>query len=754
MRNGFGNDIAPAASSPVQTTNLVAYCNSDGNHGTHLRDYWRILAKRKWWFFSTMGVLVGTTLLITFLMSPIYMVTVTLQIVQDNPSTILGGSGDDPLAALSGTSQTDRFYETQYQILQSRAMAYALIDSLKLQEHPSYKKLEAANPGASADVVRQKYVDDLLRHLIVEPVKNSFLVNVSYRSRYKDLTLRIPSALQQEYLKLCMSTRQQSYSLLCQWLDGELDRFGKKLEVSEQRVYENGQKSDFLSMEDYVTTLASAEHTSRSGGSNVVVQKYVDISRLLTNIQADRAAKEAQYKQIREKGVDAPLITENTLISSLRNQLVSLQSEVAGTGTTYGPNFPEQKVRATKMTELQQRIDREVNRVATSVKAGYEAAVRSENLLQKEYEQAKANVIDLQNLLVEHHILKRDLLTNQTLYEGLLARMKEASIASTMVASNVSVVNAAEDPYKPWMPRPLLFFLLSLVVGSLAGAASAFFVEYLDSSLKSSEEVENACHIPVLGVLPMAESKEVEELVNRLDLICFHRPMSLVSEAIFHMRTGLMLSASQSPPQVIVTTSANPSEGKSFVSSNLAAALAGSGRKTLLVDCDVRKPRLHKVFELPNSRGLTNYLTGNATLEEILQTTQVPDLYFVPAGPTPPNPNDLFISPAFKNLLDQLREDFLHVILDSPPVIGFADARSLAFNADGVVFAFKHHSTTSDAARLAVQLLAQNNCRILGGVLTMARKDLMGYGGYYGYYHNYHKHYKGYQDSAQSIEDN
>ncbi len=733
MQNDQTNLMVPA--SPSLPTTPATYYSNDFEQGFHLRDYWHVLLKRKWWF---LGVLLGMVViigLITLLMSPIYKVTTTIQIVQDNPSALMGGQNTDPLAALTGSSEMDRFYETQYKILQSPTIAYGLIDSLNLKEHPSYKKMERDNPGRPPEVIRQKYAQYLLDNLSVDSVKNSFLVDISYKSTDKYLAQKVPEAIQREYLKLAMNTRQQSYTMIKEWLDNELTRLGKKLEISEQLVFADGQKKDFLSME--------------SPETNVMIQKYIGVSKLLTDAQSQKVLKEAQYRQIKEKGADAPLITNNPLIQQLRQQLIGLEAQVTGSSKIFGSKFPEHGADMAKMNDLRQRLHTEVKRLETSIRADYEAASRAENLVQKEFDLQKARVVDLQNGLVSHHILKRELQTNQTLFEGLLSRMKEASVASTMVASNVSVITPAETPYKPWLPKPFLFFALAIVVGSMGGIGTAFFVEYLDSSIKTIEEMEKVCHIPSLGVLPMADGNSKNMSLDQVEqdaigLIPYNQPRSMLSEAVFHIRAAIMLSVSEGAPQVIMVTSPNPNEGKSTVSSNLAAAFASPDRRCILLDCDLRKPSLYHIFRQPNAPGLTNYLTGNATLEEVIRPTDVPNLYFIPAGPTPPNPNELFNSAAFKNLINQLRQEFPHIIVDSPPIIGFADGRTIAAGTDGVLLLFKHHSTTRDAGRLAVQFLSQNNCRILGGILTMAKKNRLGYGAYYGYYQNYHKYYNGY----------
>jgi capsular exopolysaccharide synthesis family protein len=713
----------------------VTYYTTPEEEDLHLRDYWHVIMKRKWW---VLGVLLGmliTVVLVMLLMSPIYKVTATLQILQDNPSAVMGGQSIDPLGVLSGSGTQDKFYETQYNILQSPTIALGIIDTLNLKEHPSYKDLEKDNPTDPPWVIREKYAEYLLDHLRVDPVKNSFLVDISFKSTDKNLAMKVPETMQKEYLKLAMTTRQQSYTMLREWLENELTRLGRKLEDSERSVYLHGQQKDFLSLE--------------GSDENVIVKKYIEVSRLLTLAQSDKAMKEAQYRQIQEKGADAPLITNHPLIGQLRQSLIDLEAQASGQSKIFGANFPEYQAQTTRMRDLGRRLNQEVKRLENSVKADFEASSRAEALLQKEFELQKGKVIDLQNSLVDHHILKRDLQTNQTLYEGLLARMKEASVAGTMVPSNVSVITPAVLPYQPWIPRPLLFLVLTVILGTLAGVGAAFFVEYLDSSIKTIDEMEKVCHIPSLGVVPLftADSLETKELAEPpVVFLASFKPTSMVGEAFYHIRAAIMLSLSEAPPQAIVVTSANPGEGKTTIATNLAAVLTGSNRKCLLLDCDVRKPTLHKAFHQPLHPGLTNYLTGNATLEEIIRPSDVPNLYFIPAGPTPPNPNDLFSSTSFKNLITRLRQDFDHLIIDSAPVIGFADGLTISTMADGVLFVVKHHSTSREAAHLAIQLLSQTNVRILGGILSMARKDRMGYGGYYGYYQYYHKHYKQYNE--------
>ncbi|MEM5789626.1 MAG: Wzz/FepE/Etk N-terminal domain-containing protein, partial [Syntrophobacteraceae bacterium] len=337
MQNNQPTDLVVSATAPLPATNLQYYGYDEEQIG-HLRDYWHILMKRKWWFFAVLTVVMAITCAVTFLMTPVYMSRITLQIIQDNPSALMGGDKMDPLGALTGSSETDRFYETQYKILQSPTLAYGIMDTLNLQEHPSYKKIEENNKDNPPEVIRQKYAQFLLESMKVEPLKKSFLVNISYKSTDKELARKIPSTIESEYLKLAMNTRQQSYTMIREWLDGELTRLGKKLEISEQNVYTDGQKKDFLSLEDNQT--------------NVIVQKYVELGKVLTTAQSEKAIKEAQYQQINEKGLDAPLITNNPLIQQLRQQLIGLESQVSGNTRIYGGKYPEHQAEVARVKEL------------------------------------------------------------------------------------------------------------------------------------------------------------------------------------------------------------------------------------------------------------------------------------------------------------------------------------------------------------------------------------------------------------------
>ncbi|MGC8493795.1 MAG: GumC family protein [Syntrophobacteraceae bacterium] len=748
MQNDSNNgsnrtDILAAAAAPFPS-NAGLWYQEEYEEGMNLRDYLYVLRKRKWWVLGILAGAIVLTLLYIHFKTPVWEGRVTLQITQDRSSAALGsgGSGLDPLGSMMGSSEMDRFYTTQYAILKSQAIAYGLMDALKLQDSPAYKAFVKAHPKLSIAAVRQIYAKQLLGKLTVSPMRNSFLVDILFQSTDKAFAQKVPAVIGSVYLNFCMKTRQKSFAMLRDWLDKQLVKTGGNLETSEKQTIAAGQKGEAMGV----------GMSDKSLGANVVIQKYVQISRLLTTAQAKLATKKALYEQIEEKGTDAPVIINNPLIAGLRGQLIAAESQTTGSGQVYGPNFPAQKINVATVNTIQKKLNAAVRQQVMAVRSDYQAALKAQRLLKVEFEDARAKLGTMENGLVGFHMLQRDMETNQALYQGLLGRMKDAAVESTMVPSNIAVINPSDVPLAPYKPQPVKDLALAVILGTMFGIGTAFLLEYLDSSIKTTEEMEKVSRIPSLGIIPLAENGERPK--TALETISYFEPKSQISEAVSHIRSAIMLSASSGPPQTIVVTSCNPSEGKSTCSCNIAIALSRGQRKTVIIDCDLRKPRLHRVFNVSNRKGLTNLLTGSASLEEIMKKTQVPDLYFIPAGPTPPSPGELIGSDAFKDMIAALRGQFQQIVLDSPPVIGFADARLLAAVADGAVLLFKHLCTTREAAKLAVQMLWQNNSQILGSVLTMAKKNQLGYGAYYGYYKYYNKNYESYRDADKKTIEN
>jgi capsular exopolysaccharide synthesis family protein len=729
-KNNQDNMLVPTQGSMPAPP--MDYYNLEMEQEIHLQDYWRVIVKRRAW---VLGFALGLVVLVTavcLIMTPIYKSSSLIQIVKDNPGGMMGSS-TSPLSSLTGESYDSYFYETQLNILKSRELILRVIKQLNLETYAEFKDLKEKYPEKSPVELDSDMVDLFLDKLNVDPVKSSYLFYVSYKSTDKLMAQKVADTLIEEYIQFNMERRGQSFNTVKRWLEGELQQIANSVDASLKKLYSYGQQTNIYPPDD---------------NSNVIVAKFVELGTLLTKAQAEASAKLAQFKQIQEKGANAPLIVNNPLVVNLRQSLVAQEAKVASMLNIFKDDYPRLQTERGSLKEQQTRLNAEIDRIMTSVKSDYEAAARAEKMLNDAFEGQKKEVATLQNNSIQYKILKRDMDTYDALYQGLLSRMKDASVAATMVSSNLSIIEHGNTPVYPWIPRNLLFIALAAVVGLMGGVGLAFLVEYCDTSIKTSEEMERFCRLPTLGVIPrFAKSvrKGEEEEDGSIGLLTIREPKSMLSEAIRHVRTAMMLSISGGPPEAIIVTSPNPSEGKTTIAINLAVSLAMEGRKVVIVDADMRKPAIHKTFQQLSQPGLSNFITGSTGKEEIIRSTEIDNLFFVPAGAVPPSPVDLLNTAAFKEFLEDLRAQFQHVIIDTPPLLGFADARLLSSMVDGVLIVIKHHSTPRDAARLANQLLRQVNARVIGAILNQVTTHKLGYGGYYyGYLKYYDKYYSKY----------
>ncbi len=740
--------IVPPSGAPLPVTSPLPpldYYDVE-MQGPGLRDYLYILLKRKWLVIGAFLTIFLAVALYTFLRTPIFRATAKLQITADNPGSQV--SANEKLPELFGYDDPEKFQQTQYEILKSRSLAENVVQALNLKEEPLFKSIKEKNPEKTEAEIENAIVD--MSKLEVTPVRNSFLVEVAFQSPDKSLAQKVVNVIADEYMYLSIDRRNQSFTLVKKWLDKHIQDMAAKVQEAQKKLYRFGQKTDIYTLEDK---------------DNVVVQKFIDLNSLLTKAQAEKMAKEAQFKQIKEIGPDAPLIVNNHLIATLREQLVSQEAKVSAMKKVYRGEHPQLLAEQANLTELRGRLQAEVKRLQESVQADYEAANRTEKLLNESFADQKKQMAKLQDNLTDFQILKRDAQTNEQLYQALLARVKEASIAGTMVPANVEVIDPGLLPDKPFLPKTRRDLALAAILGLTLGAGLAFLLESLDDSIQSVDDLERICNLPSLGMLPSLGSngkmlpghrQKLEEnvwrylprlwrrgqaLVDGEDraLIVFKQPRSPFSEAIRHIHTAIMLSASGRPPAAIMVTSPNPSEGKSMVASNLALTFALGGQQTLVIDCDLRKPWIHQIFQLDLQPGLSNYLTGSATLEEILRPASVPNLSVISAGPPPPNPGNLLNSQEFKDLLAQLRQRFAHIIIDTTPILAFSDALIISVLTDGVLLVTRYNCTHKSHGRLAHQRLSQVRAPLMGAVLNCVDSHGQAYGGYnYKYYSKYY----------------
>jgi capsular exopolysaccharide synthesis family protein len=441
-------------------------------------------------------------------------------------------------------------------------------------------------------------------------------------------------------------------------------------------------------------------------------------------------------------------IAQNALLQRLDEKYADLRGEYVDALGQYGPNFPKVKRLRDQVNEVQSIAERERKRVVERMRNDYQAALARERLLSGAVAQQKVEVGKLSQLLIEDNILKREFETNQQLYQNLLQHLKDATVAAGLRATNIHLVDPALIPSAPVRPNKLYNIEVGLLVGLVLGVTLAFVRESLDNSIRSAEDLERLIPAPALAVILKARPSwmKVREAKGQsadgaVELVVLRRPLSSMAESYRSLRTSVLLSTAPRPPQALLVTSAQPSEGKTCTAVNLALGLAQRGVRVLIVDADMRRPGVSRGLGLPeNGNGLSSVLSGAQSLDEALsQFEAAPNLWVLPAGPRPPNPADLLTSPTMAKVLQDLRQRFEHVVVDSPPLLIVTDATILSTLVDGVVLVVESGVTPSGAVVRAHKILESAGGRILGTVLN--KLDLS-HDGYYGtYYRNSHYSY-------------
>jgi polysaccharide biosynthesis transport protein len=721
----------------------------------HLLDYWNVIVAHRWTVIAVFVAVVAATTVWTLRQVPIYQATARLQIDKENQNVL---SFKDVYQIETASDDT---LKTQFEILKSRSLARRVIADLHLDRETEFK---GRSPGIVQGYVRwirsllplprnssgnddplRELVDEYISRLEVEPVRQARVVNVSFTATDPELAARVINAHGKHFIEQNLLFKFEATQQASEFLGTQLVTLKSNLEKSEDRLQQYGRENQILFTEE---------------GRNTATEKLQQLEAEYTRTQADRFAKESFHKLIQDgHGESLPQLMGNELITQLNGRVAELQREDAEIGVTFGPEYPRRLRIKSQIAEVTRSIDQEKQRVVRTVEAEYQAAVQRQELSNKALQEQLQVVNKINQEAIQYNILKREVESNKQIYDGLLTRLKEAGISAGLRASNIRIVDPAEVPDVPIRPRRSLNLAISAVTGLLLGVALAFLQEYMDDSVKSLEDVGRYLNVPSLGVIPKLESVNVGALYGGygygygygygagkresggsnkvekpplLDLITNDRPGSVVAEAYRSARTSLLLSWPDRPPKTILVTSSLPSEGKTVTAVNLAISLTQTGKKVILVDVDMRKPRIHTIFKASDSRGLSNFLTGSVTLRDVIESTDIPNLYLIPCGIVPPNPGELLLSDRFRNMLGTLQQYFDYVVIDSPPLISVSDARVVGPICDGVVLVVKAMSTSREAARRAAAHLYDSRSHILGAILNDL--DVRSRSEYYSYY--------------------
>ena len=714
-----------------------------------LRDYFRILRKRLWVVLTCVAVIVGAIAIATLRSTRIYEATGSIAI--NKPDTFLNFK-DAQNGGMSYDDPTD--LDTEAHILRSDLLALQVMRELNMdkdQTVPSNSTglqtttntLQPDSPKMSALLTGFK------NRLNVSLEPNTRIIQIRFRSPNPDRAAQVVNTLMHTYVEQNFKTRFESTMQASDWLSKQLVDLQIKVETSQEKLVKYQKEHDILGIDEK---------------QNIITSKLDELNKGLTQAESDRMEKESVFRLVQNNDTDvasAATISNNIsqttnatttsgLLEKLREQEADLKIQVAQLNTQFGPSYPKLAQLNNQLKEIDTQIQAELRKVSSRLRGDYMAALQREQMLREAMEKQKQEANKLNESAIEYSLLKRDLETNRTLYESLLERLKEAGVAAGLRSNNFRIVDAARKPTvpaEPNIPRNLTF---ALALGLTAGVGLAFVLEALDNTVHTPEQAQAISALPSLGMIPLgsligevgaprlavASSKEAVELVTQA------RPQSQMAESYRALRTSLLLTSLGTPPKVILVTSALPQEGKTTTSMNTAIVLAQKGSRVLIIDADMRRPSVHKALGMGPRTGLSNVLTGSAQLHQaIVRSTLIPTLYVLAAGTPPPNPAELLASSNMRDVLNELREQYDHIVIDTPPTLSVTDAVVMSTNADSVVLVIRSGQTTRQALRRARDLLVRVNARIAGVLLNAADLKSADYYYYYEYRGKYGDRY-------------
>jgi polysaccharide biosynthesis transport protein len=764
--------------NPLERVNhgAGAYPVEDREAVPDLLEYWRVIQKRYTTALVALLIVFMIGLFATFRGKPVYEARALIEIQKENPDV----PTLQELFQIEGVS--DAYIETQNRILKSENLARRVITQLGLAKLPEFtrrggswqiaREKPAPEPvraefgiSSTADkTVPEEVLKNFEEQLTVEPVKRSRLIEVTFESNDPNIAAQVVNTLTSAYIDANLEARWQAAQKASDWLSQQLLGMKSKLEKSEDELQKYGRGNGLLFLE-----------TERGTSENIVVQRLRELQQELTKAQADRYAKESLYRLLEERNyAELPGVFDNKLIQELTARLADLQREQSRLSANFNPSYPRVKELQNQIDESKAMLDAERARAAGGIANDYKAAVSHEEMLQKAFMEQERQANDIAGKSVQYNILKREADTNKQLYVGLLEKLKETGVSSSLKATNIRVVDPAYPPTKFARPRILLDLSITLIVGMCLGIAAAFLQEHLDNTLKSSEDIERFLQIPSLGAVPAMElsanprrlhgfqtsaamldaekvsgtnghngrngnngSKNGARLAapwNRIEVQdgSGHHNGAL-AEAFHGLRTSVLLSTAKRPPATLLVTSAQQGEGKTTVAANLAASLAQLGDSVLLIDADLRRPSLQKFFQVSRSTGLVNYLTGDCDWRSLVWQAAPIGVSVLFCGPVPPNPADLLSSEYMRSLIREASKEYKFVVLDSPPLLNLSDSRILATLVDGVILVVGGGTTPRELVQRAYLSAVDAGSHVIGATINFAdvRNDY--------YYSGYHQ---------------
>jgi succinoglycan biosynthesis transport protein ExoP len=711
----------------------------------NLKDYLDIIMRRKWLIVTVLALVFLSTLIFTLTATRIYEASAVVEVSQETPHVTTFQE------ILGSEIQTREFYETQAELIRSKTMIDRVSQKLDLVTHPVIRRtvfgdgksgilarIERAIKSIASNVssrqakqadaqdieIHQKVAKYISENLIVSPSRKTMLIDVAFRSPDRQLSKSVVNTLIEDFIRWKMEQKIDASSMARDFLMMQMDRAKISLEKAEEQLNDFAKHAGIVSLDARM---------------NSIYRHLEELNSAFAAAEASLISKAAIYHQAAKDGyANLPRVLESGLIASLKDKYAQLSSNYEELKATFHDDYPKVISLKASMDSIAALIKAQEKGIFLSIENEYESAKKIVSAMEKRIAHQKNLALDMNDRTTQYSIMAREVDTNKAIYQSLLQRAKEIESMAGVSSSNIQIVNRADLPLVAVKPNVKLNILLSIVLGLLGGLGCAFMAEYFADTVTNPNEISDRFQIPLLGMIPKTKPDE-----HGLENSFLRHPRSFFSEAIRSTRVSIQLSGSSAHSKCFLITSTLPSEGKTTLAVNLALSFAAAGEKTVLLDVDLRKPRLHEIFNLKNrgnGNGISSFL-AELTNRLKMYNSYSENLRIIPSGPVPPNPAELLASRRFNHLLKKLNSCFDRIILDGPPHIGFADTLILSKSVGGIILVSSIGESSREAIGQFKKTLTNVNGTILGCVVNkvdFSRK--YGYGGYYKYYQSYSKY--------------
>jgi succinoglycan biosynthesis transport protein ExoP len=737
-------------------------------------EYARIVLKRKWVLVTFAAVLVVLAAVLSFTTRPLYRATATL-LIDEPGSSLLNIQDILNSGAYYRTDYLGTYFNTQLRLLTSRSLAERVAKKLNLGARPEFRTERPSRPGllagiknvvtfrwlsgkkaagaaaspASSTPSYSSFAFTVLGGLSITPIEETRLVYVGYVSPHAALSADIVNALVEEFVSFSVETRYEATKQTSEFLTEQVALLREDLKRKEEDLQKYGQEKDLLYLSDNEST---------------VVNKFADVNTALTTAQIERYAKESVYRELKGLSVDAlPESVSNPTIQALKTSFSLVKSEYEEKGQIYRPDYPEMVKLKARLDATKNTLQEEIRKAVDAAEADYRAALKKEDSLRGLLNEQRGDVTRMNKNAIFYHTLRTEVENMRTLLSTLVAKQNEIQVSSQLGGlrtSNIKVVDRALVPAAPFTPNIKRNLFMALLLGLFGGLALVFLVEHLDNTVKGPEDVEKLVGLPSLGIIPFLSAEGIKKKsdpygsyrsygaegdkpgetipeVREVELINHLYPKFSIAEDYRTVRTSILFSHADSAPKTIAFTSTLPQEGKTATVSNLAISFAQLEGKVLVVDADLRKPRLHKVFNVRNINGLSSLLTGKNSFDEVIQKTCIDNIWMIPSGPHPPNPAELLNSKRMRELLAQAKDRFNFVLLDTPPVLAVIDPVIVSSLVDSTVFIVRAGKTTRRPLVKAIEEVRKSKADIVGVVFNEVKIGRRGIGTPFYHYYEY-----------------